>query len=71
MILDGICYSDIHFGRVILYVWESPPVASLFLTSAVLSVEYPRLRASLDAPVFPLQCYAVDDTFLTSSLQAS
>ena len=24
MILDGVCYSDIHFGsRVILYVWSS------------------------------------------------
>ena len=23
MILDGVCYSEIHFGRVILYVWSS------------------------------------------------
>ena len=29
MILDGIYYPFIHFGRVILYVWSSPPVASL------------------------------------------
>ena len=24
MILDGVCYSVIHFCRVILYVWSSP-----------------------------------------------
>ena len=24
MILDGVCYSVKHFGRVILYVWSSP-----------------------------------------------
>ena len=30
MILDGVCYSGIHFGRVILNVWGSPPVVSLF-----------------------------------------
>ena len=24
MIFDGVCYSVIHFGRVILYVWSSP-----------------------------------------------
>ena len=55
--LDGVCYSDIHFRRVILYVWGSPPVVSLLLTSAVLSAEY--------------QCSAVNDTFDTSFLQDS
>ena len=65
MILDGACYSDIHFGRIILYVWESPPVVSLFLTSTVLSVEYLPLQASVDAPVFPLPCSAVNDMFFT------
>ena len=48
--LDGVCYSDIHFCRVILYVWGSPPVVSLLLTSAVLSAEYLRLRASIVSP---------------------
>ena len=64
MILDGVCYSDIHFGRVILYVWGSPRVVSIFL-STVLPVEYSCLRASIDALVFPLQCYAANDTFFT------
>ena len=32
MILDGVCYSDIHFGRIILYVWRSPPVVSFSQT---------------------------------------
>ena len=68
MVLDGVCYSTIHFGRVILHEWESPPVVSLLLTSTVLSVEYLRLRASIDAPVFPFQCSAVNDTFFTSSI---
>ena len=30
MLLDGVCYSAMHFGRIILYVWGSPPVVSLF-----------------------------------------
>ena len=30
MILDEICYSAIHFGRITRYVWGSPPVVSLF-----------------------------------------
>ena len=29
MILDGIWYAVIHFGRAILYVWSSSPVVSL------------------------------------------
>ena len=67
MILDGICYSAIYLGRVILYVvWGSPPVVSLYLTSTVLSLEYLRLRASIDAPMLPLQCYTVNDTFYKS-----
>ena len=30
VVLDGVCYSDIHFGRVTLHVWGSPSVVSLF-----------------------------------------
>ena len=30
MILDGVCYSDVHFGRVILYARGNPPVVSLY-----------------------------------------
>ena len=71
LILQGVCFSDIHFSGVILYVWGSPPVVSLFLMSTVLSVEHLRRRASIDAPVFPLQYYAVNDTSCTSSLEAS
>ena len=71
MILDGFCYSAINSGGVILYVWGSPPVVSLLLTSTVLYVKYLRLRASIDAPVFPLQCSTVNDTFFTQSLQDS
>ena len=33
MILDGVCHPVIHFYRVILYVWRSPFVVSLSLTS--------------------------------------
>ena len=65
MVLDGVCYVAIQSGRVILYVWGSAPVVSLLLTSTVLSVEYLRLRASIHAPEFPLQSYAVNDTFFT------
>ena len=31
MILDGVCYPVSHFCRVILYVWGSPPIASMSL----------------------------------------
>ena len=30
MILDGVYYSDIYFGKVILYVWGSSPEVSVF-----------------------------------------
>ena len=33
MILDGVCYSVIHFGRVTLYVWCNPFIVSLSLVS--------------------------------------
>ena len=45
MILDGICYPVIHFGRVILYAWSSPFVVSLFLASTLL---YLRVLSSPD-----------------------
>ena len=59
MILDGVCYPVIHFYRVILYVWRSPFVVSLSLTSTSV---YLRVRSvsgylsasamsSLDAPL--------------------
>ena len=65
MILDGVCYPAIPFCRVILPRMEYPLVISLYLTSTVLSVEYLRLRESIDAPVFPLQCSVVNDTLFT------
>ena len=49
MILDGICYPVIHSGRVILYVWSSPPVVSLSLTSALLYLRLLLSPASIDA----------------------
>ena len=53
MILDGVCYSDIHFGRVILYVWGSPPVFSVdwsFPGEVYFYIyEYFRLQMSLGA----------------------
>ena len=49
-------------------VWNKPLVVSLLLTITVLSVEYFRLQVSIDAPVFLLQCSAVNDTFFTSYL---
>ena len=58
MILDGICYPVIHFGRVILYVWSSPPVVSIFLANTLLYVRvfssqgiYRRTCVSPDAPL--------------------
>ena len=36
MILDGVCYLVIDFCRVILYVWRSPFVVSLFLALSTL-----------------------------------
>ena len=29
MILDGVLYSIIHFGRLVLYAWNSPVLISL------------------------------------------
>ena len=61
MILDGVCYSDIHVGRVILYVWGSPPVGSLFWSFPgkylVISTNTFFSRC-LQTPVSPLQCHA-------------
>ena len=59
MILDGICYSVIHFGRVIIYVWSSPPVVSLFLAKyLVIFTSTFVLRRLLTSPVSPLMlCY--------------
>ena len=41
MILDGVLYSVLHFGRVILYVWNSPVLVSL------LNVFYDLFRSNL------------------------
>ena len=56
MILDGFYYPVIHFGRVILYVWNRPPVDSLFLASTYLvkSTSPSVLRRLLTSPVSPL-----------------
>ena len=40
MILDGTCYVVINFGRVILYVWSSPPVVSVSSASTLVLYEY-------------------------------
>ena len=67
MILDGVCYPVLHFCRVILYVWISPFVVSIFsdlyLTSSTFVLRH-RL-ASLVSP----RCYAINDTFYTLSLK--
>ena len=62
MILNGACYyALIQLCRVILSRVVEPYCSQsfltfygLFLTSTVLSVDYFRLEASIDAPVFPL-----------------
>ena len=48
MILDGILYSIIYFGRVILYVWNSPVLFSL------LSLFYGFFRSNLFVYCRPL-----------------
>ena len=53
MIVDGVCYFAIHFGRVILYEWRSPLIVKSFLASTLL-LKYFRLRASTDACASPL-----------------
>ena len=57
MILDGVCYPVILFGRAILYVGFSPPVFSLSLGEYLVPCyiyEYFRLRTSIDVLyVFP------------------
>ena len=61
MILDGVCYSDIHFGRVMLYVWGNSQVVSIFWSFPgqylVISTSIFVSRC-LQTPVSPLQYYA-------------
>ena len=74
MIVDGVCYSDIHFSRVIPYVWGKSSVVSLFWyfpgEYLVISTSSSVSRC-LQTPVSPLQCDAVYDTSFTSFLQDS
>ena len=57
MVLDGICYSAVHFCRVILCVWRSPFVVSLFLASTLY--EYFRLRTSFGVLCVSSSCCAI------------
>ena len=60
MILDEVCYSDIRFGRVMLYVLGSPRVVSL---SSFFPEEYLVISTStfvsryLQMPVSSFHCY--------------
>ena len=58
MILDGVCYSIIHLRRVILYVWRSTFVVSLFCSFpgdylVVFTSKF--VSGCLQTPVSPLQ----------------
>ena len=63
MILDGVYYSNINFGRVILYVSGGPPVVSIFWPfpgkDLVISTSTFASRC-LQTPVSPLQCNATN-----------
>ena len=69
MILDEVCYSVIHFCRVILYLWRSSFIVSL---SWSFSDEYLVIFTSifvsgcLQMPVSPLQCYVINNKPPTS-----
>ena len=58
LILDGVCYPVIHFCRVILYVWSSPPVVCVsdeYLVISRRTFVFGRLKTfSVSSPDAPL-----------------
>ena len=69
MILGGVCYSAIHFGRVILYVWRSPLIVSLL--SDVYLGWYFRPETSINVSCISLQYYAITKKPFLSYFQDS
>ena len=63
MILDGVCYSAIRFGRVILYVWRSPFINSIFLVLSDKSL----VPVLLSLGVYRRLCFPFDATLILIS----
>ena len=57
MMFDDVCYYVIHLCRVILYVWRSPFIVSLFLASTLLY-----LRVLLSPGVYRRLCLPFNAT---------
>ena len=69
MILDGVSYTAfIQYCGVILSRYSRTLLLSVFSRA---STDYFCLWASIDAPVFPFQCNAVNTKRSTSSFQDS
>ena len=64
MILDGVCYSHVYFGRVMLYVWGSPPVVIIFWSfpgEHLVISSSTFVSSCLQTPVSPLQRSATNN----------